>query len=232
MGIGQRQQCQQFGGNALATEALEGMREFAASLLRRRIERRPEARLKAEIAQDPQVILGNPRAGITDEAHPPRREIFEPAEIVRNRQRFGMGIECVDSEIAPCGILRPVAGEGDGGSPAIGGDIAAQRGDLDRPVLEDRGDGAVLDPGRHSADAGLAAGRDHLGGHQLGGAIDIMHRRAQQAVAHRPADPADILRPQCCGERGKARAAWPFGFSQITQHLSAFPPRSAAQDWR
>ena len=40
-----------------------------------------EARLKAEIAQDPEVILGNPLLGRTDEPHPPRRQIGKAAGV-------------------------------------------------------------------------------------------------------------------------------------------------------
>ena len=164
------------------------------------------------------MILGNPLLGRADEAHPPCAQVVQTAEEVRDLQRFGMGIERVDGEIAPRGILAPVRGEGDGGAPPVGGDIAPQGGDLDGSILEDRGDGAVLDPRRHGADAGGAAAVDHLGGHQQRGAVDIMHLGPEQAVAHRPADPTDLVRPQRRRQRGEPCTARPFGLRQITQH--------------
>ena len=120
-----------------------------------------------------------------------------------------MGIQRVDGEIAARGVLCPILGEGDGGAAPIGGDITPQGGDLDGAILEDRGDCAVVDPGGHGADARAAAGGDHLGGHELGGTIHIGDRDAQQAVAHRPADPADVFSAERSGERDKALAPRP-----------------------
>ncbi len=144
--IGQREQRQQLGCNAFAAEAFQGMSQFGAGLFGLGIQFRSEPRLKAVIAQDPQVILGDPCACRADEAHPACGEISEATEEIGNLQRLRMGIERVDGEIAPCGILAPVAGKDDGRAPPIGGDIAAQSGDLDRPILENRGNGAVVDP--------------------------------------------------------------------------------------
>jgi hypothetical protein len=78
--IGQGKQREQFCRDPFAAEALQRVGKFGAGIFGHRVKRRAEARLKAVIAQDPQVILGNPLARIADEPHPPRRQIGKPAE--------------------------------------------------------------------------------------------------------------------------------------------------------
>ena len=79
-------------------------------------------------------------------------EIIEPAGIIvdgavaRRRQR-------VDREIAPFGIGLPVAAELDLGMAAIGFDVLAQRRHLERVLVDDDGDRAVLDAGRNRLEA-------------------------------------------------------------------------------
>ena len=51
------------------------------------------------------MILGNALARIPDKPHPPRGQIVKPAEIIRNLQGGGMGIERIDGEIASRGII-------------------------------------------------------------------------------------------------------------------------------
>jgi hypothetical protein len=115
-----------------------------------------ETGVEAEEAQDAQVILGNPRQRIADEADMARRQIGAPVEIVEDLARQRIGIKRVDREIPPRSILAPIVRKGDSGAPAIGRDIAAQGGDFDGAIGQDRGDGAVRDPRRDHLDTGIA----------------------------------------------------------------------------
>ncbi len=144
----------------LARQALEHGGQFGAGLFRCRISRlRAKPRLKPEVAQDPQVILADALTRIADEAHPPCRQIFQPAEIVEDFACRRIGIERIDGEIAPRGIVPPFAGEGHGGAAAVGADVMTQRGDLDRALRQQCGDGAVLDAGGNSAGYSALASR-------------------------------------------------------------------------
>ena len=109
--------------------------------------------VKAEEAQDAQVIFRDALCRIADEAHAPRRQIVEPADVIVDRA-VARGRQRVDGEIAPLGVDLPVAAEGDLGVAAVGFDVLAQRGHLERMLLDDDGDGAVLDAGRHRLEAG------------------------------------------------------------------------------
>ena len=121
------------------------------------------------------MVLADAGMGITDEAHPPRGKIGQTAEPVRNRQGLRVGIQRIDGEIAPCRILAPVIGKGDGGAAAIGGDIAAQRGDFHRTTGQHGGDGVthraahiagIASPQRrHQRRQILAPGPGRLGQH-------------------------------------------------------------------
>jgi hypothetical protein len=52
------------------------------------------------------VVLADPLASIADEAHAARREVFASAEIVEKLERARVGVERVEREIAPRGVLR------------------------------------------------------------------------------------------------------------------------------
>ena len=163
--------------------------------------------VEAEEAQDAQVVFGDALMRIADEAHAPRRQIGQPADIIvdravaRHRQR-------VDGEIAPLGVRLPVAAEGDLGVAAIGLHVLAQRGDLERMLVDDHGDGAVLDAGRHRLEAGGLHAAHHLLRHRGGGDVDLVDRHVDQRIAHRAADHARFLAVAIeHGEQTRQRAA-------------------------
>ena len=99
----------------------------------------------------------------------------------------------VDGEVAPLGVGAPVAAEGDARLAAEGFDVLAQRRHLDRLMLDDDGDGAVLDAGRD----GLAAGRLTRRITSAGSAVVATSISAtgspKQRVAHGAADDARFL---------------------------------------
>ena len=161
------------------------------------------------------------RFGIADEAHTPGGKIGKTAEIIRDFEGFRVGIQRIDGEIAPRRIVFPFVGEGDRGAPAIGRDIAPQRGDLHISVVEDRGHGAVVDTGGNSADTGILAAIDDGGGQMPRRRVDIMRAIVQHRVAYAAADPANILSAQRFDELGQARALRPFGLWQMCRHQCA-----------
>ena len=130
--VGRRQQALQLHPDPLGREPRQPRHRRADRRQRRRVGRAPAvAGLEAEEAQRPQVVLGQPRRRVADEAHPPGRQVLPPAEIIPERA-VGSHRHGVDGEVAPRRVLPPVGGPVDLGMAAIGGDVAAQAGHLDR----------------------------------------------------------------------------------------------------
>ena len=108
---------------------------------------RSEMRMKAKEPQDAQIIFFDPPLRIADEAHATRGDVVKAADIIvhhavgRSRQR-------IDREVAPLGVGAPVAPERDARLAAERFDVLAQRRDFERMMIDDDGDGAVLDAGR------------------------------------------------------------------------------------
>ena len=148
--------------------------------------------VETEEAQDAKVIFLDALLGIADETHAPRGQIGEPADIIVDRA-VGCRRQGVDGEIAPLGVGLPVAAEGDLGVAAIGLHILAQRGHLERMLVDNDGDGAVLDAGRHRLEAGGRDALDHFLRHRRGGDVDLMDGQIEQRIAHRAADYARFL---------------------------------------
>src|SRR5690606_20272360 len=113
---------------------------------------------EAEEAQDAQVVLADARVRVADEDDAAGQRVGDP-----------LPGRVVQAAVAAAGVLGPVGGEGHGGVAAVGGDVAAQAGDLVGPPVEDGGDGAVLDAGGNRAqprgpERGLGAVRGQGGG--------------------------------------------------------------------
>ena len=117
-----------------------------------------EMRVKAKEPQDAQIIFFDPPLRFADEAHATRGKVVDAADIIVNRS-VGRSGERIDGEVAPLGVGLPVAPERDTRLAAERLDVLAQRRDLDRLVIDDDGDGAMLDAGRDR----LAAGRRRRG---------------------------------------------------------------------
>ena len=148
--------------------------------------------MKAEEAQNAQIVFRDAISRIADEAHAPRGQIVEPADIIVDRA-VARGRQRIDGEVAPLGIGLPVAAEGDLGVAAVGLHVLAQRGHLERMLVDDDGDGAVLDAGRHRLEAGGGDALDHFVRHRGGGDVDFRDRHSDERVAHRAADHARFL---------------------------------------
>ena len=140
-----------------------------------------------EEAQDAQVILGDARRRVADEAHMPGLEVGQAAQGVDQRA-VGPGIERVHGEVAPCCILGEVAGEGDGRVAPEGLDIAAEGGDLEGTAAGHQRHRAVGQAGRHRFEPGRLRQGHHRLGRRVGGEVEIGHRLAEQGVAHAAAD--------------------------------------------
>ena len=90
--------------------------------------------MKAEEAQDAQVVFRDARGSVADEAHAPRLDVGEPADIVVDRA-IARGGQRVHGEVAALGIALPVASERHLGMAAEGLDVFAQGGDFERPPV-------------------------------------------------------------------------------------------------
>jgi hypothetical protein len=167
------------------------------------------------------MILADTLAGVADEADAARGEIVQPAEIVEDFPRSGIGVKRVDGEVAPGCVLAPVAGEGHRGAAAVGADVMAQCRDLDRPLRQYRGDGAMLYPGRHAADRPGGQAFDHFRRQEGSGDVHVLDRHAQQRVAYRAAYVTGVARAQRGDQRGKVLAPCPVGGGQAVSHSTA-----------
>jgi hypothetical protein len=162
-GIGQGEEVHRLHADAFARQALQGCGQIGAGLLGLGIGvSGTEAGAEAEVAQDAQMVLADALMRIADKADAAILQILQAAEIVEDLQRFGIGIERVDGEIAPRRILAPVLSEGHRRPAPVGGNVMAQRGDLHRAAGQHHGHRAMLDAGGHGFEAGFLAGRDHI----------------------------------------------------------------------
>jgi len=109
--------------------------------------------MKESAPQNAQVVFLDAQLGIANEAHPAHVEIGQPADVIMDRA-VARGRQRVDGEISALGVGLPVAAKRDLGGTAIGLDILAQGRDFERMLVDDHGDGAVLDAGRHRLEAG------------------------------------------------------------------------------
>ena len=151
-----------------------------------------EIRVKAEEAQNAQIIFLNPPPRLADEANAPRANVVETADIVMHRS-IRRGGKRVDGEIAPLGVLLPVAAEHHPRLAAEGLDVLAQRRDLKWTTVDDGGHGAMLDTGRHGFSSGRRDAAHHFLGQGGGRNVDLTDRNSQQCVAHGAADRARFL---------------------------------------
>ena len=148
-----------------------------------------EMRVKAEKAQDAQIVLFDPPLRLADEAHAARGNVANAADIVVHRS-VGRGGQRIDGEIAPLGVRPPIAAEHDARLAAECFDVLAQRRDLERMVIDDGGDGAMLDAGRNRLAAGRRDAPHDLLRHRRRRHVDFVDRKPQQRIAHRAADHA------------------------------------------
>ena len=106
---------------------------------------------------------------------------------------IGARVKRVHGEIAALRIMRKIAAELHDSMAAIGVDVFAQRGDLEWLVIDEHGDGAVIDARRQRAQSGLFGAADHFIRRGGGGDVDIAHRNAEQRIAHRSANNARLF---------------------------------------
>src|SRR5215472_623822 len=144
-------------------------------------------RVETKETEDTQIIFGDALCRVADETHAAMAQIVETAGIVVDGAVARCG-ERVDREVAPLGIRLPVATEFDLGMPAVGLHILAQRGHLEGMLVDDDGDGAVLDTGWNRLEASRRDTFDDFRWHSSRGDIDLCGGHAQQRVAYCPAN--------------------------------------------
>ena len=184
-------------------------------------------------AQEAQIVFAQALVGVADEDDPAGERVSDRPLDHFEQRAVGAGIDGVEAEVAAGGVFRPVLREGDDGAAAIGFDIPAQRGDLNRFAVMHRRDGAVFEPCGHSADGGRFQCGNHFGGGQLGGDIKVIRRQATQRVAHAAADIARAARTrglQRAHHREVRRRGQPGSFQSVSwAHHSAAPPGADAE---
>jgi hypothetical protein len=148
--------------------------------------------VEAEEPQDAQIVFGDARRRVPDEAHAPRLDVGKPTRIVVDGSVAGER-QRVHGEVAALGVARPVAAEGHGGMAPERLDVFAQGCDFERPPGGDDGHGAVLDAGGHRLEARRLDPADHFGREHGGGDVDVAVRLADERIAHRAADDAGLL---------------------------------------
>ena len=159
--------------------------------------------MKAEEAQDAQIILADALPDVADEAHASRLEIFGAPRGIEQRA-VRAGINRIDGEIAPARVFRPVPGEGDNRAPPVGGHVAPERRHLEWLAHRYRRHRAVLDAGRHRREPRLFQPLRHFIGRERRGDIDIGDGLTQQRIPDRAADEAGLA--ACHSERRHNRA--------------------------
>ncbi len=181
-----------------------------------------EAGVEAEEAEDSQMVLGDALEWLADEADPALGQIGEATEIIEDLAGLGVGEQRVDREVAAGGVGLPIVGKGDGRPAAVGRDVMAQRGDLERMAVADRSDGAMIDAGRNGLGPRSLEPTNDLVGQNSGGEIHVVDGEADQLVAH---GAADIAGKALVGaervEHGRgARQRAPLGRVQPQLHCS------------
>ena len=139
---------------------------------------------ETEIAQHPQIVLGNARIGIADKPDRSRGDILKPADKINDSAGL-VRIQRIDGEIPPFGINLPVLAETHLGPPAIGLRVMPQCGDLEPAPVDHQRHRAMVNAGRHGANARRLGPRHHLLRFPGRGKVGIGHHLTHQRVAHR-----------------------------------------------
>ena len=162
--------------------------------------------VKAEEAQDAQVVFANAVMRVADEAKPPRPQVGNAAAQGVDHATRGIGIERVHGEVAAHGVFLHLVGEGDHRAAAIGFHVAAEGGDFVGQPVGDHGHGSVVDPGRHGLEPVALGNLHHPFGARIGGNVDVIRGQPKQPVPDAAADE----------ERME-----PLGFQRLAQFLRA-----------
>src|SRR4029079_18233633 len=94
-----------------------------------------------EKSQDTQIVLGNTRRRVPNEADIALLDIGETTDQV-DHIAFGVDIERVDREVAAFRVCPPIGTEGYLCTPPIGFHVCPQRRDLERLAIDDEGHSA------------------------------------------------------------------------------------------
>ena len=145
--------------------------------------------VEAKEAQDPQIVLANPRRGVADEADAPRLNVRKAVRVIVNLS-IGRERQRVDGEVAPLRVLLEIAAKAHLGEAAVSLDVLAQRRHFKGRSRDDDRHRAMFDAGGHAFQAGVARGRKDGVGQSGRGEVDLVRRQTEQSVAHGAADHA------------------------------------------
>ena len=161
--------------------------------------------MKAEKAQDAQIILTDARFGRSDEAHLARREVGEAPHEIHHRA-VGQCIKRIQREIAPLRIVLPASAETDNSATAIRLHVLAKGRDLIAMVAGNHRHRSMRDAGGNCLQPGAAGAGDHFLRWSRGGDVHVGHRQAEKGIADRAAHHPRLLARsvQSRQQRGKA----------------------------
>ena len=177
--IGQAHDFQHFLLLALARQTAQPHRRRATGgqRVRLHVSLGRQAKVKAEIAQNPQIIFLNARRRIADKAHMASLNIGQPVPRRVVQRAISIGIKRVNGEVAPRRIALPILGEGNLGMAAIRGHINPQSRDFIHQrrvaLIKNGRHSAVLNAGRHGFDARLFQPRHNRLRRQIGRHINL-----------------------------------------------------------
>jgi hypothetical protein len=187
------QQLQDFLLQTLTRQGVDAVPVLLSRFQSSRIDTSAEHRLKAEHAQDAEIILTDTLFGIT---HEPDAEVLcvSNATIVIVNGAIGGQIESVESEVSTEGVLGPILGKRHYGAATIGLDIATQGSDLVRLMVPNHRHGAVLDACRFDMEPRFGENIHHDLGMNRGREIDVVNPAVHDGVADAAADQANAVR--------------------------------------
>ena len=222
--IGEAEQFQQLVGDALARQGHQIVGARGAGVERGRVRLAgSEARVEAEEAQDPQMVLGDALQRVADEADVP---VLEDRRARRNNRRSRRSRGSADSA-----LMVKSRRAASSFQSSVKATVAR------RPSVDTSRRSVVISNGWPSLTAvtvpwsipvgtalilRLLEPRDHFVGRDPGGKIDVADRQAEQIVAHRA---ADVARQPLVGAERRQQPLMPrclrhFGGVEVQLHCS------------
>ena len=139
--------------------------------------------VKPKESQDAQIVLGDPRLGVTDKPEAVRKDVVNPAQGINDVAK-SVGIQRVHREITPRRIDFNPLREGDFRAAAIGFEVLAKRRYLVCPPLGQNRHRAMRQPGRNHLEVAQERNVSDLFRRCVGGYINVTYRFIQHRVAN------------------------------------------------
>ena len=150
---------------------------------------------ESEVTEDAEMVFSDPSPRVSDEDNPARPGRGDAEACGIEHSPAAVGVERVQGEVPPSGILRPVVGKGHHGAPAVGLHVAPQGRDLETPTAADRRHRTVLQAGGNRLEPRSLQRCNHDGRLEGGRQVDVGNGAAHDGVTHAAPDEAHAARP-------------------------------------